>query len=124
MSSDRSTVHCSICCAAVLAKNMARHRREVHKFTLPPTPTRSVNHDGSLSSQARSRLASQETYQRGADSRLNTSRSDGCPELQIDYTSEMEKAGLDLAATKLLVQHHIYTEPKLIKFLEEKFPSE
>jgi len=31
----------------------------------------------------------------------------------------MEKAGLDMAATKLLVQHHRYTEPGLMKFLEE-----
>ena len=109
MSSDRITLQCSTCGAAVLSKNMARHRREVHKFTLPPTPTRSVSHDGSLSSQARSRL--------------NTSRSDDCPDLQIDYPSEMEKAGLDLAATKLLIQHHIYSEAKLIKFLEENFPN-
>jgi len=34
----------------------------------------------------------------------------------------MEKAGLDTAATKLLVQH-MYTKPRLIKFLEDNLPN-
>ena len=124
MSIERSAVQCSTCGVSVLAKNMARHRREVHKLmTNPPTPARSVALDGTFMSQARSRSTSREINRTSTASHSGSSDSGVSPASRYNCIDELEKAGLDLAASKLLVQHHMFTEPRLVKFLEDNFPN-
>ena len=88
-----------------------------------PTPARSMTLDGTFLTRARSRLTSRENNRTSTASHSRSSNSGLSPVSRYNCTDKLEKAGLDLAASKLPIQHHMFTEPRLVKFLEDNFPN-
>jgi len=116
-SSHRPSVKYTICGASIQTNNLARHRREVHKFEMcSSTPVQSVTHNQTLPTQARSRSTSQETHCSSIASHSHVSRS-------VQLLRWNGKAGIDMAATKLLTQHQMYTASRLVKFLKDNCPN-
>ena len=102
MPSGQPTTQCSDCGVHVTLKNLARHRRIVHAAA-------QMNNDNAASDSTDSAYTG------------SGSSTSSCPG-KYNVDDALTKAALEIAATSLLDQHHIYNEPELVKFLEENFP--
>jgi len=92
---------CSDCGVHVTLKNLTRHRRIVHAVA-------QMNNDNAASDSTDSAYIG------------SGSSSPSCSG-KYNVDDALVKAALEIAATSLLDQHHIHTEPELVKFLEENF---